>query len=219
VSLEEEWELGTQLEADLAQRLEIVNDATLQNYVNAMGQRMARQTTLGDRPWRFKVVADPEINAFNVPGGLVYVHTGLLAQAATAAEFAGALAHEIGHGVARHGTRRYSQAQDANLLATILLGSNPGAIAQIGAGSRGRLVETVSNADGRTDQPLIADQPLRIGTYELAFHVGAYFADAAVTDPPYLDIVPVRFSIAEPERHYHVPLLVAPWSYTTYRGS
>jgi 2-oxo-4-hydroxy-4-carboxy-5-ureidoimidazoline decarboxylase len=90
---------------------------------------------------------------------------------------------------------------------------------EIGASSRGRLVETVSNADGRTDQPLIADQPLRIGTYELAFHVGAYFADAAVTDPPYLDIVPVRFSIAEPERHYHVPLLVAPWSYTTYRGS
>ena len=77
----------------------------------------------------------------------------------------------------------------------------------------------ITNADGRTDQPLIGGEPLRIGTYELAFHVGAYFADAAVADPPYLDIVPIRFSIAEPEGHYHVPLLVAPWSYTTYRGS
>jgi predicted Zn-dependent protease len=133
VSLDEEWELGRQLEADLAGRLDLINDATLRNWVNTVGQRMVRQTTLGDRPWRFHVVSDNEINAFNVPGGLVYVHTGLMAQSATSAEFAGALAHEISHGVARHGTRRYSQAQEANLLAAILLGSNPGAIAQIGA--------------------------------------------------------------------------------------
>jgi predicted Zn-dependent protease len=133
VSLDEEWELGRQLEADLASRLELVNDATLRNWLNNVGQRMVRQTTLADRPWRFHVVADGEINAFNVPGGLVYVHTGLMSQATTAAEFAGALAHEIGHGVARHGTQRYSAAQEANILAAIVLGTNPGAIAQIGA--------------------------------------------------------------------------------------
>ena len=90
---------------------------------------------------------------------------------------------------------------------------------EIGASARGRLVETISNADGRTDQPLIGGEPLRIGTYELAFHVGDYFACAALADPPYLDIVPIRISIAESEGHYHVPLLVTPWSYTTYRGS
>jgi predicted Zn-dependent protease len=133
VSLDDEWELGRQLERDLAGRLELVNDATLRNWVNTVGQRMVRQTTMADRPWRFHVVADGEINAFNVPGGLVYVNTGLLSRATTSAEFAGALAHEISHGIARHGTRRYSQAQEANLLAAILLGSNPGAIAQIGA--------------------------------------------------------------------------------------
>lgn len=132
-SEDEEWQLGRELEADLAQRLDIVRDATLQNYVNGMGQRMIRQTTMADRPWRFYVVSDPTINAFNVPGGLVYIHTGLLAQSGSAAEFAGALAHEIAHGVARHGMRRYSQAQEANILASILLGRNPGAIAQIGA--------------------------------------------------------------------------------------
>jgi predicted Zn-dependent protease len=133
VSIEEEWQLGRELEADLAGRLDIVNDATLQRYVNDLGQRMVRQTTMANLPWRFHVVQDESINAFNVPGGLVYVHTGLLARSGSAAEFAGALAHEISHGLARHGTRRYSQAQEANLLASILLGTNPGAIAQIGA--------------------------------------------------------------------------------------
>jgi len=84
---------------------------------------------------------------------------------------------------------------------------------EVGASARGLLLETVTNADGRTDKPLIAGEPLRIGTYELNFHVGAYFGNG------FLDIVPVRFSIAEPEGHYHVPLLVTPWSYSTYRGS
>jgi 2-oxo-4-hydroxy-4-carboxy-5-ureidoimidazoline decarboxylase len=81
--------------------------------------------------------------------------------------------------------------------------------------------EAVTNADGRTDQPLLGGAPLRIGVYEIAFHVGAYFAAqaTAAATPPFLDVVPVRFAVAEPEGHYHVPLLVSPWSYATYRGS
>ena len=57
--------------------------------------------------------------------------------------------------------------------------------------------------------------------YELVFHIGAYFqgSGAATADPPFLDVVPIRFTIAEPDGHYHVPLLVSPWSYSTYRGS
>lgn len=79
----------------------------------------------------------------------------------------------------------------------------------------------VTNHDGRTDGPLIGDRPLPIGRYELRFAVGAYYAalKAAQADPPFLDVVPVRFAMAEPEGHYHVPLLCTPWSYTTYRGS
>jgi 2-oxo-4-hydroxy-4-carboxy-5-ureidoimidazoline decarboxylase len=94
-------------------------------------------------------------------------------------------------------------------------------LAEIGAGTEGLLVEAVTNADGRTDAPLLAGAPLRIGRYRLDFHVGAYFAarQVAAADPPFLDVVPIRFSIAEPEGHYHVPLLVSPWSYSTYRGS
>ena len=133
VSIEDEWQLGRELEADLARRLPLVDDATLERWVNTVGRRMVQQTNMAELPWRFHVVRDGEVNAFNVPGGLVYVHTGLLAKAGTAAEFAGALAHEIGHGVARHGTQRLSQQQEANLLASIVLGRNPSAVAQIGA--------------------------------------------------------------------------------------
>lgn len=90
-----------------------------------------------------------------------------------------------------------------------------------GASAEGLLKETVTNADGRTDAPLLSGAPLRIGIYEIAFHIGAYFAakGTATAAPPFLDVVPIRFAIAEPEGHYHVPLLASPWSYSTYRGS
>ena len=95
-------------------------------------------------------------------------------------------------------------------------------LVEIGTPSDARLIEGVlTNRDGRTDKPLIGGRPVPIGSYELRFAVGAYFARRGVplADPPFLDVVPVRFSIAEPEGRYHVPLLVSPWSYTTYRGS
>jgi 2-oxo-4-hydroxy-4-carboxy-5-ureidoimidazoline decarboxylase len=85
-----------------------------------------------------------------------------------------------------------------------------------------RLVASaVTNRDGRTDAPLIGGRPLPIGRYELRFHVADYFArlHAPQSDPPFLDTVPVQFALAEPEGRYHVPLLVTPWSYSTYRGS
>ena len=90
------------------------------------------------------------------------------------------------------------------------------------AGEKAHCIETaITNADGRTDQPLIAGRPLPIGRYELRFAVGNHFRSRGIEsgDPPFLDIVPLRFSIAEPEGHYHVPLLCTPWSYSTYRGS
>lgn len=79
----------------------------------------------------------------------------------------------------------------------------------------------VTNAEGRTDRPLIAQQPVPISQYELRFGIGDYFArqGTPLADPPFLGVVPVRFAVAEPEAHYHVPLLATPWSYSTYRGS
>lgn len=84
-----------------------------------------------------------------------------------------------------------------------------------------RLVaRAVTNGDGRTAQPLLAGDAYRPGTYELEFAVGDYFRRAGLelADPPFLDQVVVRVSLA-PDQHYHVPLLVSPWSYSTYRGS
>lgn len=87
-------------------------------------------------------------------------------------------------------------------------------------GSRERLAQLVTNADGRTEAPLLSG-PLLPGTYELSFAIGAYFRSLGTTlpEPAFLDLVPIRFGIAEPEGHYHVPLLASPWSYSTYRGS
>lgn len=81
-----------------------------------------------------------------------------------------------------------------------------------------KAVET--NEDGRTDEPLLDESEFATGLYEIVFHVGGYFSDGpGVADPPFLFLVPVRFGIADPDCHYHVPLLTSPWSYSTYRGS
>jgi 5-hydroxyisourate hydrolase len=77
-----------------------------------------------------------------------------------------------------------------------------------------------TNADGRTDSPLLSEQELKIGIYELVFLVGDYFACfEAIPQPPFLNRIPIQFGIADDQAHYHVPLLVSPWSYSTYRGS
>ena len=88
-------------------------------------------------------------------------------------------------------------------------------------GSSRVVTRAVTNSDGRTDQPLIGGRPVPIGRYELNFSVGRYFSERQVpmSDPPFLDQIPLRFAVSEPEGHLHVPLLVTPWSYSTYRGS
>jgi predicted Zn-dependent protease len=143
VSVEEEWQLGRQLERDLAGRLRLVGDRALAGYVSAMGQRIVRQTELAGMPWEFHVVADPEVNAFNVPGGHVYVNTGLIATADNASELAAVVAHEVAHGVSRHGTEQLTRGYGLNLLAGLVLGEDPAAyerlLAQLaGAGTIAR---------------------------------------------------------------------------------
>jgi len=83
------------------------------------------------------------------------------------------------------------------------------------------VTRTITNSDGRTDTPLIGGRPVPIGRYELTFSVANYFSERKVpmSDPPFLDSIPLRFSVSDPEGHLHVPLLVTPWSYATYRGS
>lgn len=90
-----------------------------------------------------------------------------------------------------------------------------------GASGRVLLAATRTNDDGRTSAPLLAPGELTVGVYELDFAVGDYFAAQSIasTSPPFLDHVVVRFGVADPAAHYHVPLLTSPWAYSTYRGS
>lgn len=95
-------------------------------------------------------------------------------------------------------------------------------LAMVEADGRLRMIKTVAtNADGRTDEPLLAEGDMKVGRYQLTFHVGPYFAASGtpLAHPPFLDQVPVRFAIGDLDRHYHVPLLVSPFGYVTYRGS
>ena len=83
------------------------------------------------------------------------------------------------------------------------------------------VTETVTNADGRCDQPLLSGETMRAGAYRLEFGVGDYFRGLGVVlaDPAFLDTVAIEFGIADADAHYHVPLLVSPYAYSTYRGS
>ena len=82
-----------------------------------------------------------------------------------------------------------------------------------------KTVET--NLEGRTHEPLLEGREFKKGTYEITFDVAAYFAQtgATLSDPPFLDQIPIRFTVADPNNNYHVPLLVSPWAYSIYRGS
>ncbi len=92
---------------------------------------------------------------------------------------------------------------------------------RLGDGGRERLADVTTNDDGRCDAPLLEGDGFRTGEYELCFHAGAYFQSAGVAlpEPTFLDTVPIRFGIAEAGQHYHVPLLISPFGYSTYRGS
>lgn len=77
-----------------------------------------------------------------------------------------------------------------------------------------------TNADGRTDEPLLSEDAFAAGVYEIVFDVAGYFCGRSeLPHPPFLGLVPVRFGISNPDSHYHVPLLASPYSYSTYRGS
>ncbi|WP_373085218.1 hydroxyisourate hydrolase [Sneathiella sp.] len=92
---------------------------------------------------------------------------------------------------------------------------------RISMNDRASLKTVTTNADGRCDGPLLEGAAFEVGQYEMIFHVGGYFnkQDGPLAAPPFLDEIVVRFGISDATEHYHVPLLVSPYSYSTYRGS
>ena len=92
---------------------------------------------------------------------------------------------------------------------------------RVSGNSHRKLIEMSTNSDGRTDQPILPQEKFKTGTYELIFFAGDYLraTGQAGEEPLFLDQVPIRFGMSDPEAHYHVPLLLSPFSYSTYRGS
>ena len=89
-------------------------------------------------------------------------------------------------------------------------------------GTKPEPIKTVTtNSDGRVDGAILEGDDFKIATYELRFHAGAYLrtSGARLDEPPFLDVIPIRFGISNPAQHYHVPLLLSPYGYSTYRGS
>lgn len=131
VSVDQEWAMREDMYAQVAQQQQLVNDRAALDYLNLVGRRIAAQTPYGNRRWDFFIVRDSTINAFNLPGGLVFVNSGTIAEASSLDQLAGVLAHEIGHGAARHGTQLMTRAYGYNLLASLALGRNPSQTRQI----------------------------------------------------------------------------------------
>jgi predicted Zn-dependent protease len=117
LSEEDELKLAEQVHQELIKQTQLVRDRSINEYVNSVGQRLARNSGRPDIPWRFYVVDDKSINAFATLGGRVYVHTGLLAATSSEAQLASVLGHEIGHIVGRHGLENVKKSQRAGLYA------------------------------------------------------------------------------------------------------
>lgn len=156
--------MRSDLHAQVQQEQRLVNDRAALQYLNQLGRRIAAQTPMGNRPWDFFIVDDPSVNAFNLPGGLVYVNRGLIAEADSLDQLAGVLAHEIGHGASRHGTQLMTRSYGYNLLASLLLGQD--------AGQGKRLLAQVVGAGVLTDYSRDAEREAdRLGV-EYAYRAG-----------------------------------------------
>ncbi len=120
VSQEQEVQMGAQYAQQINQQLPLVRDPELNRYINVLGDSIARVTSRADLEWRFFIVDSPEVNAFAVPGGFIYMNRGLIERAQNMSEVAGVLGHEIGHVTRRHSIKQMEQQQKANVGVNLL---------------------------------------------------------------------------------------------------
>jgi predicted Zn-dependent protease len=136
ISTQQEVQLGREYAAQINEQLPIVRDRAVNNYINQLGESIARRVDRRGIDYTFYVVNSDAVNAFAVPGGYVYINRGLIEQTDNLSELAGVLAHEIGHVVERHSVEQIQKAQQANqglaLLYGVLLGRPPSTIEQAG---------------------------------------------------------------------------------------
>ena len=125
IPLAQEKEIGVQMSGEVAKAMTLNQDPALNKIVNDVGQRLVAQLPRKDFDYKFYVVTDPSPNAFTIPGGIIYVHTGLFQLAADPTELAGVIGHEIGHAYERHPSKSMSRTYGIEALSTVVLKSNP----------------------------------------------------------------------------------------------
>jgi len=158
ISIGEEWQLGQQLSTDIAKQKHILDTPEITGYVTRMGQDIIAQakgdTPVADQPWHFYVIDDDTVNAFNIPGGYVYLQSGLVAKADTYAELMGVMAHECSHGLARHGVENLTKQYGIVMVASLVLGKNPAVYEQILASvlANGAVSKFSRNAEAEADR-------------------------------------------------------------------
>lgn len=156
-SKEQDVQMGREAAAQVERQMAVLNDSALTNYISRLGRKLATQPEAGDYPYSFKVVQDPSINAFALPGGPAFVHTGLIAAADNEAQLVGVLAHEMSHVALRHGTNQVSKANiiqlPAMLAGSMMGGSLFGQLSQlgIGLGANSLLLKFSRNAERDAD--------------------------------------------------------------------
>jgi predicted Zn-dependent protease len=129
ISTAEEVEIGRQVASEVEAEERLLRNSTVQNYVNGVGQRIARVCDRRDVEYKFKVIEKNEINAFACPGGFIYIYTGLLEILDNEAQLAGVLAHEVSHVVARHSVKKLQNIYGYSILVQIALGDKVEGIA------------------------------------------------------------------------------------------
>jgi predicted Zn-dependent protease len=158
VSTSDEWQLGEQLATDIAKEMTILDGPNINAYITAIGQSILAQarndTPLASEPWQFHVIDNKEINAFNIPGGHVYVHSGLIAEADSYNELVAVMGHEVSHGLARHGVENLTKQYGIALATAVVLGDDPSTYEAILAGvlGGGTIMHFSRSAEREADQ-------------------------------------------------------------------
>lgn len=156
ISEREEFRLGEELSAEIARQGDLVDDTVVVGYIRDIGYRLVSVSMRSGYPYRFYVLRKNEINAFAIPGGRVYVQTGLILAADSEAELAGVMAHELGHAEERHSTQQLSRYYGVSLLTSVLLGKNPSQTERIVSGLLGNIAIMKYSRDAEREADWIA---------------------------------------------------------------
>ena len=166
ISVEEEKGLGAKFAVEVEKQHKMLNDPEVDAYLDRMGKRLLTGVRQVDFAYQFKAVQDNDVNAFAIPGGNVYINTGLIKAAKNEHELAGVVAHEVNHVVARHGTRQMTQQYGYALVLQMVLGDNPGLLTQIATSLFGQAGSMAYSRGMETQADVLAVETMAKAGYD-----------------------------------------------------